>query len=73
MIEPGPPNAASSPARARARIIAPVAADMRAAGFLTVASGAVWPLEAAAIAWAVVAMGGRRIRRFRLHWRPPPR
>ncbi len=39
--------------RAKARIIAPVARELRAAGALSVAAGAVWPAQAAAIAWAI--------------------
>ena len=48
------PNAAATPgALAKERIIAPVARDLRAAGWLSVLAGALWPLQAAAIAWAV--------------------
>lgn len=39
--------------RAKERIIAPVARQLRVAGWLSVAAGAVWPVQAAAIAWAV--------------------
>ncbi|SFR06438.1 ABC transporter ATP-binding protein/permease [Poseidonocella sedimentorum] len=36
-----------------ARILAPVARELRIAGWLSVLSGALWPVQAAAIAWAV--------------------
>ncbi len=39
--------------RARERIIAPVARELKAAGWLSVLAGCLWPLQAAAIAWAV--------------------
>ncbi|MCB1397579.1 MAG: cysteine ABC transporter permease, partial [Rhodobacteraceae bacterium] len=39
--------------RAKARIIAPVAGDLRVAGWLSVAAGALWPVQAAVIAWAI--------------------
>jgi len=39
--------------RARERIIAPVAGDLRVAGWLSVTAGALWPAQAAAIAWAI--------------------
>ena len=38
---------------ARARIIAPVRAELRRAGLLAVLAGMIWPLQAAAIAWAI--------------------
>ena len=44
-----------SRARAKARIIAPVARDLRRAGLLSVAAGMLWPLQAAAIAWGIGA------------------
>ena len=53
MTESSPPTATSSAARAKDRIIAPVASELRAAGMLSVASGAIWPLQAAIIAWAI--------------------
>ncbi|MFV0246143.1 MAG: ABC transporter ATP-binding protein/permease [Qingshengfaniella sp.] len=40
---------------AKDRIIAPVARDLRIAGVLSVAAGVLWPVQAAAIAWAVSA------------------
>ncbi|MFB9150956.1 ABC transporter ATP-binding protein/permease [Roseovarius ramblicola] len=40
-------------ARAKERIIAPVAAELRWAGLLSVLSGALWPLQAASLAWGV--------------------
>lgn len=39
--------------RAQDRIIAPVRRDLRVAGWLSVLAGALWPVQAAAIAWAV--------------------
>lgn len=39
--------------RARDRIIAPVSRDLKVAGWLAALAGAVWPIQAAAIAWAV--------------------
>lgn len=39
--------------RARERIIAPVARQLNIAGWLSVVAGAMWPVQAAAIAWAV--------------------
>jgi ATP-binding cassette subfamily C protein CydD len=39
--------------RAKERIIAPVARELRTAGVLSVAAGLLWPVQAAAIAWAV--------------------
>ncbi|THH38458.1 ATP-binding cassette domain-containing protein [Aliishimia ponticola] len=39
--------------RAQARIIAPVADLLRKAGWVSVAAGLIWPLQAALIAWAV--------------------
>lgn len=39
--------------RAKARIVAPVARDLRIAGWLSILAGALWPVQAAAIAWAV--------------------
>ena len=39
--------------RTKERIIAPVARDLRRAGRLSVSAGALWPLQAVAIAWAV--------------------
>lgn len=38
---------------AHARIIAPLQRDLRRAGWLSVLAGALWPFQAAAIAWAV--------------------
>ena len=38
---------------AKARIVAPVARELRVAGRLSVLAGALWPAQAAAIAWAV--------------------
>lgn len=39
--------------RARKRIISPVMGQLRGAGWLSVVAGAMWPVQAAAIAWAV--------------------
>jgi ATP-binding cassette subfamily C protein CydD len=39
--------------RAQARIIAPVARPLRIAGALSVIAGLIWPLQAAALAWAI--------------------
>lgn len=39
--------------RAKKRIIAPVARQLKIASWLSVAAAALWPLQAAAIAWAV--------------------
>jgi len=39
--------------RAKTRIIAPVARRLRVAGWLSVLAGTLWPVQAAAIAWAV--------------------
>ena len=39
--------------RVQDRIIAPVGRDLRIAGWLSIFAGALWPLQAAAIAWAV--------------------
>lgn len=48
---PGPAHSDSR--RADRRIIAPVARDLAIAGWLSVAASALWPVQAAAIAWAV--------------------
>jgi ATP-binding cassette subfamily C protein CydD len=45
--------ARSQRARTQRRIIAPVGPTLRRAGWLSVAAGALWPVQAAAIAWAV--------------------
>lgn len=49
------PSAKSGSARQRAkeRIIAPVQSDLRRAGWMSIAAGAIWPVQAAVIAWAV--------------------
>ena len=39
--------------RVKERIIAPIVRELRIAGWLSVLSGALWPIQAAAIAWAV--------------------
>jgi len=39
--------------RASARIIAPVSRSLRVAGTLAVVAGLIWPIEAAALAWAI--------------------
>lgn len=49
---------ASPRAMARDRIIAPVDGLLRRAGMLSVAAGLVWPVQAAAIAWAVAGWVG---------------
>ena len=43
----------ASRARAKERIIAPVARELRISGWLSVLAGGLWPFQAAAIAWAV--------------------
>lgn len=45
--------AADQRRRARQRIILPVSRDLRIAGLLSVFSGGLWPVQAAAIAWAL--------------------
>ena len=47
------PATSTPAARARQRIIAPVRAELRLAGWLSVLSGALWPVQAGAIAFAV--------------------
>ncbi|TNF19471.1 MAG: ATP-binding cassette domain-containing protein [Rhodobacteraceae bacterium] len=52
----GPSDTTASPdpgQRARQRIIAPVEAALRRAGWLSVLAGALWPVQAAAVAWAI--------------------
>lgn len=51
--------------RAKARIIAPVYPLLRRAGWLSVLAGALWPVQAATIAWAVSgwAMGAAPLHR----------
>jgi ATP-binding cassette subfamily C protein CydD len=51
--------------RARERIIAPVVRDLRLAGWLSLLAGALWPLQAAFLAWAVSgwAAGGAPMER----------
>lgn len=39
--------------RAKDRIIAPLRAELRKAGWVSVLSGGLWPVQAAAIAWAI--------------------
>ena len=46
-------TATSQRQRAKERIIAPVGRELRRAGALSIFAGALWPLQAAAIAWAV--------------------
>lgn len=46
--------------RAQARIIAPVARELRAAGWLSVVAGAMWPFQAAVLAWAVAGWADGR-------------
>lgn len=55
MVETDPKTNAAHHARRRAkdRIVAPVADRLRAAGWLSVAAGLLWPVQAAAISWAV--------------------
>lgn len=47
---PAPRNSRN---RAKERIIAPVHAPLRLAGWMSLVAGALWPVQAAAIAWAV--------------------
>ncbi len=53
MTGPHQPTDPSPRQRTNARIIAPVATQLRIAGALSVLSGLIWPLQAAALAWAV--------------------
>lgn len=46
-------TATSQRQRAKERIIAPVGRELRRAGALSIFAGALWPVQAAAIAWAV--------------------
>lgn len=43
----------AAPEPAQARIVAPVSRSLRVAGALSVLSGLIWPLQAAALAWAI--------------------
>ncbi|WP_157084384.1 hypothetical protein [Sediminimonas qiaohouensis] len=52
MADTGRDRADGQWARKKDRIIAPVAADMRKVGWLVVLGGAIWPAQAACIAWA---------------------
>ncbi len=47
------PSATKQRQRAQDRIIRPVARELRVAGWLSVLAGCLWPVQAAAIAWAV--------------------
>lgn len=55
MVETDPQNHTARNARRRAkdRIVAPIAHQLRLAGWLSVAAGLLWPVQAAAISWAV--------------------
>jgi ATP-binding cassette subfamily C protein CydD len=53
MADHKPEAAQNSRNRAQDRIIAPVRRDLTRAGWLSVLAGALWPVQAAAIAWAV--------------------
>ncbi|MGA9410882.1 MAG: hypothetical protein WBV78_10610, partial [Roseobacter sp.] len=53
MVDKDTAPAPNSRARAKARIIAPVQRELRVAGWLSLVAGAIWPVQAAAIAWAV--------------------
>ncbi|MHA3978216.1 ABC transporter ATP-binding protein/permease [Halovulum sp. GXIMD14794] len=53
MTHQEPPSRAVARARARARIFDPVAPVLRRAGAVSLASGVLWPVQAAALAWAV--------------------
>lgn len=55
MVETDPKTNAARNARRQAkdRIVAPVADRLRTAGWLSVAAGLLWPVQAAAISWAV--------------------
>ena len=53
MTHETPDAARNDKRRAKERIIAPVARQLNIAGWLSVAAGAIWPVQAAAIAWAV--------------------
>ncbi|MCK8482945.1 ATP-binding cassette domain-containing protein [Aliiroseovarius sp. S2029] len=53
MARPEQQNTKSSRRLATARIIAPVARQLRVAGVLSVASGLIWPVQAGALAWAI--------------------
>ena len=53
MTHENPGAARNDRRRAKTRIIAPVAQQLNIAGWLSVIAGGVWPVQAAAIAWAV--------------------
>ncbi len=53
MEQTGSGASRASRQRIKARIIAPVHRELRVAGWLSVLAGALWPVQAAAIAWAV--------------------
>jgi ATP-binding cassette subfamily C protein CydD len=53
MGKDGRVTASSQRQRAKERIIAPVGRDLRIAGALSVLAGALWPVQAGVIAWAV--------------------
>lgn len=53
MVEDDTGASHASRKRVKDRIIAPVDRELRIAGRLSVSAGALWPLQAAAIAWAV--------------------
>jgi ATP-binding cassette subfamily C protein CydD len=53
MTHENPGAARNDRRRAKERIIAPVARQLNLAGWLSVGAGALWPIQAAAIAWAV--------------------
>lgn len=61
MTQPDSDAVRASRDRAKTRIIAPVARELRIAGLLSVLAGLIWPVQAAVLAWAVSAWaGGRR-------------
>lgn len=53
MTHENPGAARNDRRRAKERIIAPIARQLNIAGWLSVIAGALWPVQAAALAWAV--------------------
>ncbi|QFS84037.1 ATP-binding/permease protein CydD [Roseivivax sp. THAF40] len=58
MTQPDSDAVRASRDRAKTRIIAPVARELRIAGLLSVLAGLIWPVQAAVLAWAVSAWAG---------------
>jgi len=53
MVDEEPEAPSDAKKRARERIIAPVMRELRFAGWLSLLGGALWPVQAAVLAWAV--------------------